>query len=84
MIKLNKEGGMNLGLKIGIGVGDCRIFFAGGTFSRSEFLIVGSAMKQACESKLKAEDGEIIISDKVHELIHKRFPFGKKEDRFKF
>ena len=25
--KLNKEGGMNLGLKIGVGVGDCRIFF---------------------------------------------------------
>ena len=83
MIKLNKEGGMNLGLKIGIGAGECRIFFAGGTFSRSEFLIVGSAIKQACLSKNQAIDGEIIISEKVYELIHKRFPFGKKTERFK-
>ena len=84
MIKLNKEGGMNLGLKIGLGVGECRIFFAGGTFSRSEFLIVGSAIKQACLSKSQAKDGEIIISDKVYELIHKRFPFGKKGEKFKY
>jgi adenylate cyclase 10 len=84
MTKLNKEGGMNLGLKIGLGVGECRIFFAGGTFSRSEFLIVGSAMKQACTSILQAKDGEIIISDKVYELIHKRFPFSKKGEKSKF
>ena len=84
MLKLNKEGGMNLEIKIGLGVGDCRIFFAGGTFSRSEFLIVGSAIKQACTSKSNAKDGEIIISDKVYELIHKRFPFGKKGEKQKF
>ena len=84
MEKLNKEGGMNLCLKIGIGVGECRIFFAGGTFSRSEFLIVGSAMKQACASKMQANEGEIVISDKVYEYIHKTFTFKKKEDKFKF
>ena len=84
MLKLNKEGGMNLEIKIGLGVGDCRIFFAGGTFSRSEFLIVGSAIKQACTSKSQAKDGEIIISDKVYELIHKRFPFSKRGDKLKF
>ena len=83
MLKLNKEGGMNLGLKIGIGAGECRIFFAGGTFSRSEFLIVGSAIKQACMSIAQAKDGEIIISEKVYELIHKRFPFSKKGEKIK-
>ena len=82
--KMNKEGGMNLGLKIGIGVGDCRIFFAGGTFSRAEFLVVGEAIKQACIVKSFAKDGEVIISEKVHELIGKKIPFHKKGDKTKY
>ena len=82
--KLNKEGGMNLGLKIGIGAGDCRIFFAGGTFSRAEFLVVGEAIKQACTVKTFAKDAEVIISDKVHELIGKKIPFTKKGDKIRY
>jgi adenylate cyclase 10 len=82
--KLNKEGGMNLGLKIGVGVGDCRIFFAGGTFNRSEFLVVGEAIKQACIVKSFAKDGEVIISDKVHDLIGKKIPFTKRGDKIKY
>ena len=82
--KLNQEGGMNLGLKIGIGCGDCRIFFAGGTFSRAEFLVVGEAIKQACIVKSFAKDGELIISDKVHELLGKKMPFTKKGDKVKY
>ena len=82
MTKLNKEGGMNLGLKIALGAGECRMFFAGGTFSRSEFLVIGSAMKQACAIISEAKDGEILISDKVYELIHKRFPFSKKVEYY--
>ena len=82
--KMNKEGGMNLGLKIGIGVGDCRILFAGGTFSRAEFLVVGEAIKQACVVKSYAKDGELVISDKVHELIGKKIPFAKRGDKIKY
>ena len=82
--KMNKEGGMNLGLKIGVGVGDCRILFAGGTFSRAEFLVVGEAIKQACTVKTFAKDAEVIISDKVHELIGKKIPFAKRGDKIKY
>ena len=82
--KMNKEDGMNLDLKIGIGVGDCRIFFAGGTFSRAEFLVIGDAIKQACAVKSFAKCGEVIISDRVHELIGKKFPFAKKGDKMKY
>ena len=82
--KLNKEAGMNLGLKIGIGAGDCRIFFAGGTFSRAEFLVVGEAIKQACIVKSFAKDGELVISDKVHDLIGKKIPFAKRGDKIKY
>ena len=82
--KLNKEGGMNLGLKIGIGAGDCRIFFAGGTFSRAEFLVVGDAIKQACIVRSYAKNGELLVSDKVHELIGKKVSFTKRGDRIKY
>ena len=82
--KLNKEGGMNLGLKIGIGAGDCRIFFAGGTFSRAEFLVVGEAIKQACIVRSYAKNGELLVSDKVHELIGKKVSFTKRGDRIKY
>ena len=41
-------------------------------------------MKQACASKMQANEGEIVISDKVYEYIHKTFTFKKKEDKFKF
>ena len=82
--KMNKEGGMNLGLKIGVGVGDCRILFAGGTFSRAEFLVVGEAIKQACIVKSFAKDGELVISDKVHDLIGKKIPFAKRGDKIKY
>ena len=67
-----------LSVKVGIGVGECRIFFVGGTFNRSEFLIVGSAMKQACSSECHAtEGGQIIISEKVYDQIKNKYNFQK-------
>ena len=53
--------GNPLSVKVGIGVGECKIFFVGGTFNRSEYLIVGSAMKQACSSECHATTGGQII-----------------------
>ena len=67
-----------LSVKVGIGVGECRIFFVGGIFNRSEFLIVGSAMKQACSSECHAtEGGQIIISEKVYDQIKNKYNFQK-------
>ena len=53
--KLNKvemSPGKPLSVKIGIGVGDCRVLFVGGLFKRCEYLIVGEAMRQACMSEV--------------------------------
>ena len=72
--------GNRLCVKVGLGVGDCSIFYVGGTFRRSEYLIVGSAMKQACSAECHAtEGGQIIVSEKMYNYIKDYF-----KDYFKF
>jgi class 3 adenylate cyclase len=62
--------GKPLSVKIGLGVGDCRVLFVGGQFKRCEYLIVGEAMRQACESETKATDGgQTIMSTSVYNLV---------------
>ena len=58
-----------LSIKIGIGVGDIKILFVGGQFDRSEYLIVGEAMRVACLSETLAVGGETICHESIHELI---------------
>ena len=72
--------GNRLCVKVGLGVGECSIFYVGGTFKRSEYLIVGSAMKQACSAECHAtEGGQIIVSEKMHNYIKNYFRFKKCE-----
>ena len=72
--------GNRLCVKVGLGVGDCSIFYVGGTFKRSEYLIVGSAMKQACSAECHAtEGGQIIVSEKMYNYIKDYFKFRKCE-----
>ena len=72
--------GNRLCVKVGLGVGDCSIFYVGGTFRRSEYLIVGSAMKQACSAECHAtEGGQIIVSEKMYNYIKDYFKFRKCE-----
>ena len=64
----------SLSVKIGIGVGECKILLVGGQFKRCEYLCVGDAMKQACDSEGMAEcGGQTIISSKVKELVEKYY-----------
>jgi class 3 adenylate cyclase len=63
-----------LSVKIGIGVGDCTILVVGGVFQRFEYLSVGDALAQACESETKATaGGETICSEDVHNLVKGKF-----------
>ena len=72
--------GNRLCVKVGLGVGDCSIFYVGGTFKRSEYLIVGSAMKQACSAECHAtEGGQIIVSEKMYDYIKDYFKFKRCE-----
>ena len=70
--------GNRLCVKVGLGVGDCSIFYVGGTFKRSEYLIVGPAMKQACSAECHAtQGGQIIVSEKMYNYLEKYFKFKK-------
>ena len=70
--------GNRLSVKVGLGFGDCSIFYVGGTFKRSEYLIVGPAMKQACSAECHAtQGGQIIVSEKMHEYLKNYFDFKK-------
>ena len=70
--------GNRLSVKVGLGFGDCSIFYVGGTFKRSEYLIVGPAMKQACSAECHAtQGGQIIISEKMYNYLEKYFNFKK-------
>jgi class 3 adenylate cyclase len=66
--------GRTLSVKIGVGVGEVRILFVGGQFSRCEYLIVGESMRQACEAETKATDGgQTICSEDVYRYIEKYY-----------
>ncbi|MFM7854289.1 MAG: hypothetical protein ACKO96_20795, partial [Flammeovirgaceae bacterium] len=59
-----------LSVKIGIGVGECTILVVGGVFGRCEYLSVGDALAEACESETKASaGGETICSENVHKYV---------------
>ena len=63
-----------LSVKIGIGVGECTILVVGGVFGRCEYLSVGDALAQACESETKASaGGETICSEDVYKYIVGKF-----------
>jgi class 3 adenylate cyclase len=48
----------------------------GGQFKRSEYLVIGEGMKQACESETHAAGGgEIICSNDVYELVKNSYNF---------
>jgi hypothetical protein len=79
----NKEIGPNkkLSVKIGLGVGECRILVVGGMIKRCEYLAVGEALRQACESETKASNGgETICSEHVYQYVSDNFEFEKITD----
>lgn len=61
-----------LSIKIGLGFGEVRILFVGGgikNLDRSEYLIVGEAMRVACLSETLAVGGETVAHESLHELV---------------
>lgn len=68
-----------LSIKVGLGVGEVRILFVGGQFSRAEYLIVGEAMRVACLSETCAVGGETICHESVFNLIPNFCDYEKVE-----
>ena len=60
----------NLSVKVGVGIGAFKVSFMGGKFNRSEYLVIGEGMKQACLSECHASGGgETICSNDVKHLV---------------
>lgn len=59
-----------MSIKIGIGVGECKILIVGGFFNRCEYLAIGKAVREACQSESMASGGgETIISQETFDVI---------------
>ena len=72
--------GKTLSVKIGIGVGQCHILFVGGLFGRCEYLCVGEAMRQACESETHSSGGgQILMSELVQKHLIGSYNFIQAE-----
>lgn len=72
--KLHKKkicnGASPLSIKVGIGVGEVKILVVGGLFNRCEYLPIGEAVREACNSECMAkEGGETIISQNTFHQI---------------
>jgi predicted ATPase/class 3 adenylate cyclase len=63
------EEGLNLSLRIGIGVGAISIAHLGGIYGRREFLIAGEPILQLKEAQHQAQPGEVILSLQSWELV---------------
>ena len=72
--------GRVLSVKIGIGLGECKILFVGGVFKRNEYLIVGESMRQACRGECSCKTGgETYISELVYDRIKEYYSFSFPE-----
>ena len=72
--------GKVLSVKIGIGLGECKILFVGGVFKRNEYLIVGESMRQACASECHCKKGgETVVSELIQEKMKEFYSFEEAE-----
>ena len=81
----NKEiaNGKSFNIKIGIGIGECKLLIVGGELRRFEYLCAGKAINQACEGEKNARNGgDIVVSEDVYKYVKNYFSFeviaGKK------
>jgi len=59
-----------LSIKIGIGVGEVKILIIGGFFKRCEYLAIGKAVREACQSEAMATcGGETIMSQETYSIV---------------
>ena len=72
--------GKILSVKVGIGLGDCKVLFVGGVLKRNEYLIVGEAMRQACASECHCHaGGETVVSEFIKEKLKNVCEFEEAE-----
>jgi class 3 adenylate cyclase len=74
--------GVQLSVKIGIGVGEVAVLFLGGVFGRMESVAVGDPLIQAFESEHHGESGQVIVSKEVWKLLGKHYGFLREQKKY--
>eukprot|EP01083_Nonionella_stella_P081021 222958_1 len=71
------KGAITLSVKIGIGYGPSSLLFVGGQFGRIEYLLCGSALKQAFDCEGFASPGDVVISREAYKHVREKYVFGR-------
>eukprot|EP01084_Bolivina_argentea_P253487 425801_1 len=66
---LQSPSGVTLSVKIGIGVGKCKIIFVGGILDRCEYSAVGEPFSQAFLCEYNAKPGQVVIHRAINQNI---------------
>lgn len=74
--------GVQLSVKIGIGVGEVAVLFLGGVFGRMESVAVGDPLIQAFESEHHGASGQVIVSKQVWKILSKHYGFLREQKKF--
>ncbi|HMO57950.1 MAG TPA: hypothetical protein PKC19_11360, partial [Roseiflexaceae bacterium] len=62
-------GRFDLGMKIGLGVGDVTALSVGGVRDRWQYIIAGDPLRQVAEAEHQAQRGEIVLSAAARDLL---------------
>jgi len=71
--------GVQLSVKIGLGVGEVAVLYLGGVFGRMESVAVGDPLIQAFESEHHGSSGQVICSRQVWASLSKHYGFLRSE-----
>jgi len=71
--KSQLEVGVELSVKIGIGVGSVSVLHVGGVYGRTEYLAVGEPLVQAFHAEHISTPGQVICSKEVWAIIKEYF-----------
>lgn len=62
-------GPVELGMKIGIGLGEVQAYHVGGENDRWEYVIAGDALRQMAEAEGRAERGQVVLSPEAEQRM---------------
>ena len=70
---LDLHKGVQLSVKIGLGVGEVAVLFVGGVFDRMESVAVGAPLIQAFGAEHHGSSGQVIASKEVWHYLEKHY-----------
>jgi len=79
---LDLHKGVQLSVKIGLGVGEVAVLFVGGVFDRMESVAVGGPLIQAFGAEHHGSSGQVIASKEVWQYLEKHYGYLRKKHKY--